>query len=102
GAEEDVALVVHRVVHGEHLGMTVDGERDAPHLLRAQVPFARHRREHLEPRTSFDDSHGNLLRHGLTTSAVTMPNMPFSFSAWGRMWQCHTHVPTSVAWTSTV
>ena len=37
-----------------------------------------------------------------TTSAVTMPVMPFAFSAWGRMWQCHTQVPTSVACTSTV
>ena len=38
----------------------------------------------------------------LTTRAVTMPNMPSSLSAWVRMWQCQTHVPGSVAWTSTV
>jgi hypothetical protein len=31
-----------------------------------------------------------------------MPNMPLLLSAWGRMWQCHTQVPGSVAWTSTV
>jgi len=37
-----------------------------------------------------------------TTRAVTMPNMPFSFSACGRMWQCQTHVPGSVAWMRTV
>ena len=37
-----------------------------------------------------------------TTRAVTMPNMPWGPSAWLRMWQCQTHVPTSVACTSTV
>ena len=32
-----------------------------------------------------------------------MPNIPFSMlSAWVRMWQCQTQVPTSVAWTRTV
>jgi hypothetical protein len=28
-----------------------------------------------------------------TDTAVTMPNMPASRSAWVRMWQCHTHTP---------
>lgn len=28
-----------------------------------------------------------------TIMAVTMPNMPSAFSAWGRMWQCQAHTP---------
>lgn len=29
----------------------------------------------------------------VTTMAVTMPNMPWSFSGWVPMWQCQAHVP---------
>ena len=31
--------------------------------------------------------------YGWTMSAVTMPNIPFGVSAWGRMWQWNAHVP---------
>lgn len=36
-----------------------------------------------------------------TTTAVTIPNMPSTFSTWGRMWQCHTQVPGVSRFTST-
>src|SRR5690606_31968671 len=43
------------------------------------------------------------VRRGQSTfTAVTMPNMPSSFSAWLRMWQCHTHTPGAEALNSTV
>ena len=35
--------------------------------------------------------------HSSTMSAVTMPNIPSSPSAWVRMWQCHAHTPGSVS-----
>ena len=38
----------------------------------------------------------------VTATAVTMPNMPSSRSAWLRMWQCQTQAPVCAAWNSTV
>jgi hypothetical protein len=44
---------------------------------------------------------GRLL-YALTTMAVTIPNIPLSFSAWLRMWQCHAQIPGLSAWMRTV
>ena len=38
----------------------------------------------------------------LTTTAVTIPNMPSGDSTWLRMWQCHTQVPGASALKITV
>jgi hypothetical protein len=38
-----------------------------------------------------------MLHYSSTISAVTMPNMPCSLSAWLRMWQWKAQIPGSVA-----
>src|SRR5215210_8550139 len=40
-------------------------------------------------------------RYFSTMSAVTIPNMPFGISAWGRMWQWNAHTPGLLQFTIT-
>ena len=48
--------------------------------------------EHCVEREESHD-HPRSPAHSVTTSAVTMPNMPSRPSTWGRMWQWKAHTP---------
>jgi len=77
-----------------------DGDRRHP-SVRAGQEAAAHRGDGSADVGEILDQHGRNPRYW-TTRAVTIPYMPWSVSAWLRMWQCHAHAPTWSAWMRTV
>ena len=77
-----------------------DGDRRHPFVGTGQEAAA-HRGDRSVDVGEVLDQHGRQPGYW-TTRAVTMPYMPWSVSAWLRMWQCHAHAPAWSAWMRTV